>query len=380
MQRIAFFTATPAFGDRAGKPAPTAGQAGKRTSMKRTLLSAAVLVLAALTTGRAYADCTPDGLAPYDKCQDVDFNLADWTGRDLHNITLHGGSLAREVSGANLSHSTLSSVFMVGITGIGTNFSDTFLNEGEAYWADFTGANFSRARFGRFTLDFAKLNNADLTEARAADASFIDAQLTNAKLTRAAFVDVVLAGANLANADLTGASFIGTTTLAKANLTNAVLLGASLPVLPNALRGADLSGATWVDGTKCAAGSVGRCNPVAITGAPDMAVTPIRPQPGLWRAAEGGTGYLFDVTGTGLRLVVIGFDALGLPSWSIAEGRLGRDNVFTAGLKSCTGTGTGPADCSTDLGMIIVSFDSATSASLLAPSAAAVQIAPVAQN
>lgn len=62
---------------------------------------------------------------------------------------------------------------------------------------------------------------------------------------------LLLAGADLREADLSGADFSGAN-LSYANLTGARVGGARL-------EGTILSGATWIDGRQCAAGSVGTC-------------------------------------------------------------------------------------------------------------------------
>ncbi|MCP4574844.1 MAG: pentapeptide repeat-containing protein [Deltaproteobacteria bacterium] len=73
-----------------------------------------------------------------------------------------------------------------------------------------------------------------------------------------------LIGADLHYWDLTEANLIGAI-LGWADLTQAVLSEAVLTwanLFRASLTGADLSNATWTDGSKCAPGSVGRCIPV----------------------------------------------------------------------------------------------------------------------
>jgi uncharacterized protein YjbI with pentapeptide repeats len=78
-----------------------------------------------------------------------------------------------------------------------------------------------------------------------------DADLTGADLKNARLKEAKLSNANLTGADLSGAG-LRRAILNNANLTNANLTGALLA-------DADLSGATWVDGRKCAQGSTGEC-------------------------------------------------------------------------------------------------------------------------
>jgi uncharacterized protein YjbI with pentapeptide repeats len=64
-------------------------------------------------------------------------------------------------------------------------------------------------------------------------------------------------GANLSGANLTGANLKGTL-FNDANLTGANLKGASTDKETSFI-GAKLSEATWMDGSKCKSGQIGRC-------------------------------------------------------------------------------------------------------------------------
>jgi uncharacterized protein YjbI with pentapeptide repeats len=282
---------------------------------------------------------------------------ADFTGANLSGTILTGSVLRySSFGGANLSGAVLYGALMresdmAGATltnaaGNGTGFGDVSAPGAALVCAEFRSSEFDRAVFA----------GSNFTDASLISSSAIAADFTAANFTRA-----ILAGVNLTRA-----------VLRNANLTNATLTSGTI------LAYADLTGATWIDGTVCGTGSIGKCART-VTGAPDMVAATIRPQPGMWRAAEGGTGYLFETTAADvLRLVAIGFDGLSAPTWSIAEGRIGAGNVFSADLKHCTGAGTGPASCSHDLGPVTVAFASPVSATILAPGAAPVRISPTA--
>ncbi len=245
------------------------------------------------------------------------------------------------------------------------------------YNSSLPGADFSGRDLHSIYFDGSNLQGANFAGAKLRDARLAQTDLSRADL-RGAHLDYAdLMGANLANANLAGAT-LTVADLTRVNLANANLTGADLTYAK--LSFTDLSGATWVDGTKCSSRSYSKCVP-AIYGERDMAApaaTPIQPQAGLWRAAgdQGGSGYLFEATPAGLRLIVIGFDGLGAPVWSVAEGSIGPDHVFTSDLKHCTGAGTGPAECTLDLGPVTVAFDSPVSATILAPSAAPLRLVP----
>jgi hypothetical protein len=92
--------------------------------------------------------------------------------------------------------------------------------------ADLTGANLDSAVLSGARLERARLERADLRYA-----SLVDADLRSARLAGADLTGALLRGANLRGADITGAKFAS----------------------------ADLGQATWVDGRRCATGSIGAC-------------------------------------------------------------------------------------------------------------------------
>lgn len=127
--------------------------------------------------------------------------------------------------------------------GPGVNLSRCPLDGLAATGVDLRGAVLGNASLAGARLDRAVLEGADLRFANLAAA-----QLAYARAGRALFKGANLRAADLAYADLAGAD------LSYADLTGAVLGGAVLD-------GARLDQAIWVDGRRCAAGSLGGCVP-----------------------------------------------------------------------------------------------------------------------
>lgn len=80
---------------------------------------------------------------------------------------------------------------------------------------------------------------------------------SNCDLSKANFAGVDLYGANLSGANLSGADLKGTL-FNDADLRGANLKGA-LTDKETSFSGAKLSNTTWMDGKKCAEGSMGKC-------------------------------------------------------------------------------------------------------------------------
>ena len=127
--------------------------------------------------------------------------------------------------------------------GPGVNLSRCALDGLVAGGRDLTGAVLNNASLAGARLDRAVLDRADLRFANLAAA-----QLAYARARGALLKGANLRAADLANADLGGAD------LGYADLSGAVLGGAVLD-------GARLDQAIWVDGRRCAAGSLGGCVP-----------------------------------------------------------------------------------------------------------------------
>jgi hypothetical protein len=119
---------------------------------------------------------------------------------------------------------------------------------------DLTGSNLRDSSFKR-----ADFTGATLAKSNATRAKFVSASLKNANLDEADFTNADLTYADMSGASLRGAS-LRSAKLFRANLRSADLTGAILDGVD--LLHADLSLATWVDGTTiCAEGSDGRCIP-----------------------------------------------------------------------------------------------------------------------
>lgn len=188
---------------------------------------------------------------------------ADLEGARLAGATLEGAKLARarlgkaDLSGANLSRA-------------------------DARKADFRGARLDDVWFSDMQLQEANLEGLDLRTVKGlASANFEGANLRGINLEEAGFYgvegpyrrterphpySVSSGGALLRRADLTGAR-LRYAVLARCDLEGAILRDADLrdADLEKAnltgveLQGARLSGATWEDGSRCAAGSQGGC-------------------------------------------------------------------------------------------------------------------------
>ena len=128
--------------------------------------------------------------------------------------------------------------------GPGVNLARCPLDGLVAPGLDLTGAVLSNASLAGARLERVVLERADLRFAN----------LAAAQLGYARAADAQLKGANLRAADLAYAD-LHTADLSYADLTGAVLGGAVLD-------GARFEHALWVDGTRCAPGSVGACLPV----------------------------------------------------------------------------------------------------------------------
>jgi hypothetical protein len=127
--------------------------------------------------------------------------------------------------------------------GPGVNLSRCSLDGLAATGLDLTGAALNNASLAGARLDRAVLDRADLRFANLAAA-----QLAYARARGTLLKGANLRAADLANADLAGAD------LGYADLTAAVLGGAILD-------GARLDNAIWIDGRRCAPGSLGGCLP-----------------------------------------------------------------------------------------------------------------------
>lgn len=118
----------------------------------------------------------------------------------------------------------------------GADLAGKDLSESMFHGAVLKGANLRGAVLVRIDLQVSSLAGADLREANLENAHLFaidgqNAKLQKANLRGANLLDAKLQGADLTGADVTGARFLQ----------------------------ANLSGATWIDGRRCADGSIGEC-------------------------------------------------------------------------------------------------------------------------
>ena len=172
---------------------------------------------------------------------------------DLDKLSATGQCLFCDLSQADLSAADLSGNKLTGARLPGANLSDAKLSN-----TNLRNAYLSRARLTNANLSGADLSGADLPDAQLRGANLSGANLSHANLPKA-----ILSSADLSHAKLLGA-----------DLSSADLTGASLST-------ADFSGATWPDGKKCGAGSLGECKK-------DTSRSDQRPTGG--RGSRGGSG------------------------------------------------------------------------------------------
>lgn len=116
---------------------------------------------------------------------------------------------------------------------------------------DLAGRMLARSDLAGARMNSVSLAGADLREARLVGVDLAFSNLNFADLRKADLGGTRLMGASLRGAELDGARFDG------ADLSYADLRGARMGDV--SLRGARLDSALWVDGTTCAAGSIGAC-------------------------------------------------------------------------------------------------------------------------
>lgn len=124
------------------------------------------------------------------------------------------------------------------------------------YAADCRGANFDGRTFAGERLDGANFSGASFVGADLQGVDLYRADLSGANLRNANLQRAVLHYATLDDADFTGAVLTNagmrSASLLRARFTDAETRGLDLS-------GAKLGGAVWMDGTVCAADSIGRC-------------------------------------------------------------------------------------------------------------------------
>ena len=160
------------------------------------------LILSLLTSGNVNAGC--------------DDSLAD--GRDYTNCRFSDG---QDLQGSYLPYSILSFAGFIQV-----NFDKSIMMNSILAFGTFSESSFIRA---------------NLYESNLQGANFEKTNFTSANLTRANFQGASLIEANFKDSNLFEANFTA------ANITNANF------------EGSNLNNVIWIDGKKCALGSIGEC-------------------------------------------------------------------------------------------------------------------------
>jgi len=140
----------------------------------------------------------------------------------------------------------------------GVDYSNCQFSEGQDLSrAYIPNSNLSFISFIKVTFDKGVMMNATLANGNFVESSFIRTNLYEANLEGGIFEKANFLSANLTRANFKGASLIETN-FSNSNLFEADLTGAN--ILNATFEGANLNNATWIDGTKCSLGSIGKCN------------------------------------------------------------------------------------------------------------------------
>ncbi|MCD2157873.1 pentapeptide repeat-containing protein [Rhodococcus cerastii] len=286
-------------------PRPTRAAAGATT-----VLAALAAVLVGAGPAHA-APCTLDMLAPDADCSHTVLpahSVLD--DRDLSHINLdhavmpHLEASRAQFDAAEFDHTDLQGLFGVDTNLRGARFENTqldpvVLNPEDHIPTQLGGVDFTKAQFRRVNaheilapsgnFSAVTITDSDFGDADLAGATFAEARIqgnttfADTDLDGVVFDRAVIDGVDLPDTDLEGASFAkariqGNTTFARAkakgasfagavfnsvDLTAAKLVGADFTgatLTAVNLTRADLSGARWIDGRRCAAFSIGRCN------------------------------------------------------------------------------------------------------------------------
>ncbi len=256
---------------------------------------------------RAYLQCGDVERANFTKAalgftalQGAVMNWSDFTEADIHHVhlgqwecenRLYTGMLGVNMTRAKFAHTTISIPDRLQIAHPPrfelrrANFTGASLRELTLYKVDLRLSTFrdatlrtmsveaSNAACSDFTntvwvrprsnLKFSDFSGTDFTDAKLNYVSFLGTKLTGAIFVRAELTDVLFGDADLTYADFTDAKISG----------------------QQDWSGANLSGATWVDGTRCTQGSIGACRTDGPQAAPDPNRSPYYPP---------GAAYLVD--------------------------------------------------------------------------------------
>ena len=140
----------------------------------------------------------------------------------------------------------------------GVDYSNCQFSEGQDLSrAYIPNSNLSFISFIKVTFDKGVMMNATLSNGNFVESSFIRTNLYEANLEGGIFEKANFSSANLTRVNFKGSSLIETN-FNNSNLFEADLTGAN--ILNATFEGANLNNATWIDGTKCLLGSIGKCN------------------------------------------------------------------------------------------------------------------------
>ena len=140
----------------------------------------------------------------------------------------------------------------------GVDYSNCQFSEGQDLSrAYIPNSNLSFISFIQVTFDKGVMMNSTLTNGNFVESSFIRTNLYEANLEGGIFEKANFSSANLTRVNFKGSSLIETN-FTNSNLFEADLTGAN--ILNATFEGANLNNATWIDGSKCSLGSIGKCN------------------------------------------------------------------------------------------------------------------------
>ena len=139
----------------------------------------------------------------------------------------------------------------------GVDYSNCQFSEGQDLSrAYIPNSNLSVISFIKVTFDKGVMMNAILANGNFVESSFIRTNLYEANLEGGIFEKANFLSANLTRVNFKGASLIETN-FSNSNLFEADLTGAN--ILNANFEGANLNNAIWIDGARCALGSISKC-------------------------------------------------------------------------------------------------------------------------
>jgi len=139
----------------------------------------------------------------------------------------------------------------------GVDYSNCQFSEGQDLSrAYIPNSNLSFISFIKVTFDKGVMMNSILSNGNFVESSFIRTNLYEANLEGGIFEKANFLSANLTRVNFKGASLIETN-FSNSNLFEADLTGAN--ILNANFEGANLNNAIWIDGARCALGSISKC-------------------------------------------------------------------------------------------------------------------------